>query len=234
MYSGVHWQPTNGNSNVSHAWKETYVCCVTNRLTGFGAFTNTGLASTPTCSSRPARRWDSSPALTFQRNQFHNMYKASTIHTYTTLTLYEVCFNFGSHGRILHVSFIENTLLDAREGEPTYFRSQLANFQWSSYFTSFPKIWSKSLKKLTCECSWKDLEMFVYYFLCEKSQEICTMLFCACEVTKKWAILEKYLSGEGNVGRKGHFASLQLILCSPPANRHSEVQNQLGLPHQGK
>ena len=49
----------------------------------------------------------------------------------------------------------------------------------------------------------------------KKCQEICTMLFCACEVTKLWAILEKYLSGEGNVGRKGHFASLQLILCSP-------------------
>ena len=33
-----------------------------------------------------------------------------------TLTLYEVCFNFGSQGRIVHVSFIEHTLLDAREG----------------------------------------------------------------------------------------------------------------------
>ena len=32
----------------------------------------------------------------------------------------------------------------------------------------------------------------------------------------------KYLSGQVNVGRKGQFASLDMILRSPPANRPSE------------
>ena len=51
-------------------------------------------------------------------------------------------------------------------GEPTEFSSQLASFQWPSYFPSFPKIRGKSFKKLTCKWWWKNLETFVDYSLC--------------------------------------------------------------------
>ena len=44
--------------------------------------------------------------------------------------------------------------------------------------------------------------------------------------------LKKYLSGQANVGRKGQFASLEMILRSPPANRPREERNQWALGHQ--
>ena len=78
----VLWGPLTRmkwEQQVSNGWTDKYVYCVTNMLTGFGAVTNTGLTLTHRCSSRPAMRCDSSPAKTFQRNQFHSMYGTSAI-----------------------------------------------------------------------------------------------------------------------------------------------------------
>ena len=78
----VLWGPLTSKKweqQLRQGWKEKYVYCVTNSLTGFGAITNTGLTLTHRCSSRPAMRCDSSPAKTFQRNQFHSMYGTSAI-----------------------------------------------------------------------------------------------------------------------------------------------------------
>ena len=161
------------------------------------------------------------------------MYGTNATQKYTTLTLYEVCFYFGHQGRIVHVSFIQHTLLGACEWEPTDFRSQLTSFHRPSYFASFPKIRTKSFK-LPCECSWKNLEFFVDNILCKNINKLAQSTWVCARIAKKLNNSWKVPFWEGNFGRKGHFASLQLILCSLPANRHSEVQNQLGLPHQGK
>ena len=137
VHSWVHWKEWNGNSNLVMVG-QTNMYCIRNMLTGFGAVTKTGFASTP---DAPAgQQYVVTPALhNIQRKQFQYMYGTTAIQIYTTLTLYEVCLYFGRVGRIVHESFIHHTLLDACEGGPTEFSSQLASFQWPSYFYLFSK-----------------------------------------------------------------------------------------------
>ena len=81
--------------------------------------------------------------ITLKQNIVSTCLEQLAIQIYTTLTLYEVCLYFGCVGRVVTETFIHHTFLDASKGKPAEFTSQLANFQWPNYFSSFPKVWWK-------------------------------------------------------------------------------------------